>query len=136
MEAMTAQCAKHHFDRAVGLCGHCGLTFCAACLVYAHGPDKPPYCIPCALTAGGVRRASTAPKASWREKRARRKLLAAQAARLDEVAALGGSRAPRPAADATTPAEPGPIRAQVDHERSPLEEPIDWSAPFESSFAD
>ncbi|MGH2684753.1 MAG: hypothetical protein ACRDJP_04720 [Actinomycetota bacterium] len=116
MEAITAQCAKHHFDRAVALCGQCALTFCPSCLVYAFGPDKPPFCIPCALTVGGVRRsAASAPKVSWREKRARKKMLAAQ------NAAAG------------VPVEGAPAEASG---TAVEEEQIDWSAPFGTAFAD
>ena len=111
---MTAQCAKHHFDRAVDLCGQCGLTFCPACLVYAFGESKPPFCIPCALTAGGVRRSAATPKVSWREKRARRKQLVAQNAAAATEATVDGA--------AATPAVE--------------EEQIDWSAPFGTAFAD
>jgi hypothetical protein len=80
MDAVGAQCAKHHFDPAVAVCGRCDLTFCQACLVYAFGPNRPPFCIPCALTAGGVRHGATVAKVPWRERRARKKALAAQQA--------------------------------------------------------
>ena len=112
MEAVTAQCAKHHFDPAVAVCGQCGLTFCPACLVYAFGADKPPFCIPCALTVGGVRRGGAVAKVSWRERRARRKALETQ-----QVAAAS------PVAEPVESYEPA--------------ESYDWDSPFESTaFAD
>jgi len=53
--ATSTQCDKHLFEEAAGMCRTCRRPFCAECLVYAHGPNKAPFCIPCALTAAGVR---------------------------------------------------------------------------------
>jgi hypothetical protein len=53
--AESAQCDKHLFEEASGMCRACRRPFCAECLVYAQGPNKAPFCIPCALTAAGVR---------------------------------------------------------------------------------
>jgi hypothetical protein len=39
----------------VDLCGLCGCEFCANCLVYSFGAKKPPFCLPCAVQAAGVR---------------------------------------------------------------------------------
>jgi hypothetical protein len=36
-------------------CRTCGRAYCSRCLVFAFGPNKPPYCVSCALTASGVR---------------------------------------------------------------------------------
>jgi hypothetical protein len=52
---MEGRCERHLFDQAVDLCGHCGQEFCADCLVYSFGAAKPPFCLPCAVQAGGVR---------------------------------------------------------------------------------
>ena len=52
---MHRQCAKHVFEAAETTCGTCGLEFCSECLVYAFGPKKAPLCIPCAVTAAGIR---------------------------------------------------------------------------------
>jgi hypothetical protein len=49
------KCFKHIFNDAVGACRTCQNCFCEVCLVYAKGPRKPPYCVPCALVASGVR---------------------------------------------------------------------------------
>ena len=53
--ATSRQCDKHLFEEASGMCRSCRRLFCTDCLVYAHGPNKAPFCIPCALTAAGVR---------------------------------------------------------------------------------
>jgi hypothetical protein len=48
-------CIKHPHEPAEGLCRTCGAEYCADCIVYPFGPTKPPYCIPCAVAAGGLR---------------------------------------------------------------------------------
>ncbi|MDQ3145739.1 MAG: hypothetical protein M3R01_02195 [Actinomycetota bacterium] len=53
---MTARCDAHPFDVAGGLCESCRRDYCPGCLVYPKGEHRPPVCIPCALSAGGVRR--------------------------------------------------------------------------------
>jgi hypothetical protein len=50
-----SNCFKHIFDEAIGECRTCQNEFCESCLVFARGPHKPPYCVPCALVASGVR---------------------------------------------------------------------------------
>lgn len=57
-----ASCTKHPFDEATGSCRTCSDTFCTDCLVYIHGVEKPPFCIPCALVAAGLRRKKPAPR--------------------------------------------------------------------------
>jgi hypothetical protein len=54
--AMEGRCERHLFDRAIDLCGRCGLEYCPDCLVYSFGPAKPPFCLPCAVEAAGVRK--------------------------------------------------------------------------------
>lgn len=68
-------CAKHPHEMGVALCRRCGGAWCADCLVYAFGPKKPPYCMGCAMVAGGVRSAATRPAMSRKELKARRKEL-------------------------------------------------------------
>jgi hypothetical protein len=65
--ATTTQCDKHLFEEATGMCRVCRRPFCPECLVYAQGPNKAPFCIPCALTAAGVR--STAASQARRGRR-------------------------------------------------------------------
>lgn len=68
------QCVRHQFEPAIDRCRTCDETYCVECLVYALGPDQPPFCMNCALVAGGIRkRGSRAPKVSWRELRRREK---------------------------------------------------------------
>ena len=55
---MSRRCEKHPFERAADVCRQCVHDFCARCLVYPFGTRKPPYCIPCAVAAAGVRRES------------------------------------------------------------------------------
>jgi hypothetical protein len=50
-------CDAHPFDTAVGTCRNCKQDFCPDCLVFAFGPKKPPFCVPCALEAAGIRKA-------------------------------------------------------------------------------
>jgi hypothetical protein len=69
---MAARCTKHTFDVAVAQCRSCGEGFCGDCLVYTHGPSSPPFCVPCALVAAGVRRVSGAEKKAMKAARGRR----------------------------------------------------------------
>ncbi len=59
---MAHICQVHPYEVAEGLCRSCGGPFCADCLVYPFGPTKPPYCVPCAVTAAGVRRSARNPR--------------------------------------------------------------------------
>ena len=52
---MQGRCEKHLFEGAEDRCGKCGYEFCGECLVYSFGPKKPPFCIPCAVAAAGIR---------------------------------------------------------------------------------
>jgi len=61
-----ASCVKHQFETAQGQCRTCGELFCADCLIHALGPKQPPFCMQCALVAGGIRRA---PKGLKKQKR-------------------------------------------------------------------
>ena len=58
---MAHICQVHPYEAAEGLCRSCGGPFCADCLVYPFGPVKPPYCVPCAVTAAGVRKSARNP---------------------------------------------------------------------------
>jgi hypothetical protein len=66
---VATRCAKHNFELAAAVCRTCGDDFCEECLVYAHGPSKPPYCVPCALVAAGVRRHSPSQRKLHRSRR-------------------------------------------------------------------
>lgn len=52
---MQGRCDRHPFELAADICGRCGLEFCSECVVYSFGEKKPPFCIPCAVAAAGVR---------------------------------------------------------------------------------
>jgi hypothetical protein len=62
---MATSCEAHPFEIATDTCKTCNYDYCPECLVYPHGERKPPYCVPCALTAAGVR--STAARSPRRE---------------------------------------------------------------------
>jgi hypothetical protein len=65
---MQGRCDKHLFEGAEDRCGRCGYEFCGECLVYSFGPKKPPFCIPCAVAAAGIRsNAGHRPMADTRE---------------------------------------------------------------------
>ena len=67
---MEGRCERHQFDRAVDRCGRCGGEFCSTCVVYSFGPKKPPFCLPCAVTAAGVRtKAAKVPALSRKERK-------------------------------------------------------------------
>jgi len=70
---MDGRCDKHQFEPSERSCRSCGGQFCQDCLVYSHGPRKPPYCVSCALAAAGVR--STAQRQVVVSKRELRKTL-------------------------------------------------------------
>jgi hypothetical protein len=71
---LEGRCDKHLFERAADLCRECGHEFCPECLVYAFGPKQPPYCVPCAVSAAGIRRtAGNVPAMSTRDKKVRLK---------------------------------------------------------------
>ena len=81
---MEGRCERHQFDRAIDRCGRCGGEFCSTCVVYSFGPKKPPFCLPCAVTAGGLRtQAAKGPALSRKERKKlerERKAAAAQPA--------------------------------------------------------
>jgi hypothetical protein len=69
---MAARCTKHSFEVAVGQCRSCSEPFCDDCLVYTYGPSSPPFCVPCALIAAGVRRVTGAEKKAMRAARGKK----------------------------------------------------------------
>lgn len=72
-------CAKHPHERGAGICRRCGDAWCNDCLIYAFGPKKPPYCMPCAMFAGGVRTAASRPALPKRQLKALQKAAKAEA---------------------------------------------------------
>jgi hypothetical protein len=84
-------CAKHSHEMGVALCRRCGGAWCNDCLVYAFGPKKPPYCMSCAMVAGGVRTAGARPAMAKRDLKALQKAAKAEA----KAAAKEAKRAPQ-----------------------------------------
>ena len=70
---MSECCNKHPHEIGVAHCRRCGRAWCSTCLVYAFGPKKPPFCLSCAMVAGGVRTASALPALSKRQLKAQAK---------------------------------------------------------------
>lgn len=102
-------CTKHPHEQGAGLCQRCGMAWCQECLVFAFGPKKPPFCVECAMFAGGVRSAAPRPAMHRRELKARMKAMK-----------LAGKRpADVPAAFAAEPDEVGvtPALPSSDWER-------------------
>jgi hypothetical protein len=72
---MAESCGKHPHEKGIELCRRCGHAWCGSCLVYSFGPKKPPYCMSCAMLAGGVRTSATLPEMSRKERKMRLKAL-------------------------------------------------------------
>lgn len=94
-------CIRHFEEPLVARCRACDKPFCGRCLVFPFGPNKPPYCIGCALTASGVRNNKTlvmaapakAPKVDRKAERLQRKAAKAEA-KAAKQAARDGSASP------------------------------------------
>ena len=80
-------CMRHYEEPVVAHCRTCARPYCSRCLVYSFGPDKPPFCVGCALNASGVRNknkpvvamAEAAPTVDRRAERAQRRAEKAEA---------------------------------------------------------
>ncbi len=72
-------CIKHSFEPGIDMCRRCGGSWCKDCLVYAFGEKNPPFCMSCAMVAGGVRTTATRPALPKRELKALRKAINAEA---------------------------------------------------------
>jgi hypothetical protein len=69
---LDERCARHQFEAAVDRCRQCGHPFCGECLVYSFGEKQPPFCVPCALSAAGVRSNAARPPAMPKKELRRR----------------------------------------------------------------
>ena len=107
-------CMRHYEEPVVAHCRTCARPYCSRCLVYSFGPDKPPFCVGCALNASGVRNknkpipvaTAAAPGPDRRAERAQRKAEKAEAkanARALKRAAKRGEADPVAAPDAPRP---------------------------------
>jgi hypothetical protein len=90
---MEGRCERHLFDRAIDRCGRCGLEFCHTCVIYPFGNRKPPFCLPCAVEAAGVRSGAGSGRALSRRER---KQLERERRDGDLVGARGATRMPTP----------------------------------------
>ena len=68
---MIESCEKHPHERGVAICRRCGHSWCGTCLVYSFGPKKPPFCMSCAMVAGGVKSTATRPPMPRKELKSR-----------------------------------------------------------------
>ena len=76
---MLESCGKHPHEMGVALCRRCGHSWCSSCLVYAFGPKKPPFCMNCAMFAGGVRSNASRPAMTRKQIKAQAKAMKVEA---------------------------------------------------------
>ena len=103
-------CIRHYEEPVVAYCRTCSRPYCSRCLVYSFGPEKPPFCVGCALTASGVRNksrpipvaAQAAPAVDRKLERAQRKAEKAEA-KANARALKRAAKHPDPALDAEAP---------------------------------
>jgi hypothetical protein len=121
---------RHFEEPEAARCRTCDRPFCNRCLVWSFGPNKPPYCIGCALTASGVR---TPPKTVVvankptaqvkRELKEQKRAEKAEARALKRAARKKGAEAEE--APERTSTVPAPVRLSTPSRYgTPLDEPI------------
>lgn len=76
---MLDSCGKHPHEMGVAFCRRCGGSWCSSCLVFAFGSKKPPFCMSCAMLAGGVRTSAALPAMPRKQLKAQMKALKAEA---------------------------------------------------------
>jgi hypothetical protein len=130
---MLDSCTKHPHEAATALCGRCGHGWCSACLVFAHGPKKPAFCLGCAMVAGGVKCSGALPAMPKRELKARMKALKAAAKAEAKAGANAGQAAAAPA-EIPEAEVPGidPVEETVLEEPAVQDTaaPTDWATPW------
>jgi hypothetical protein len=84
---LDERCARHQFEAAIDRCRQCGHPFCGECLVYSFGEKQPPFCVPCALSAAGVRSNAARPAAMPKKELRRRQKAEARVAEEAEARA-------------------------------------------------
>ena len=105
-------CVRHYEEPMAATCRSCKASFCGRCLVYAFGPKKPPFCIGCALNAGGIRpgyQITPVVSAATDRRVAKAEKQAAKAAAKAAKAASKGRRGRRHDEQAPQPVAAGPI---------------------------
>jgi hypothetical protein len=93
---MLESCGKHPHEMGVALCRRCGYAWCSTCLVYSFGPKKPPFCMSCAMVAGGVRSNAALPAMPRKQLKAQMRALKAEA----KAAAKGAKSEPKESVEA------------------------------------
>jgi hypothetical protein len=116
---MLESCSKHPHEMGVALCRRCGGSWCSSCLVYSFGPKKPPYCMSCAMVAGGVRTSSALPAMPKRQLKAQMRALKAEA----KAEAKAAARAEAPEAEREASPE-------TERELAEAYSQTDWSTPW------
>jgi hypothetical protein len=124
-------CMRHFEDPEVARCRSCDRPFCSRCLVWSFGPNKPPFCVGCALNASGVRNpaktvvvSSIPPAQLKREQKAQRRAEKAEARALKRAARKQG---PEPEVEQVrTTSVPAPVRLSTPASRygTAADEPI------------
>jgi hypothetical protein len=117
---MLDSCSKHPHERGVALCRRCGGSWCSSCLVYSFGPKKPPYCMSCAMVAGGVRTSAALPAMPKRQLKAQMRALKAEAKAQAKAAAQ-----PEP-----TPEREPEVSPETERELAEAYSQTDWSTPW------
>lgn len=115
-------CAKHSHERGLAPCRRCGGSWCANCLIYSFGPNKPPFCMACAMFAGGVRSAAKRPALPRRELKALQKAIKAEA----KADAKQGAKAGKP----SEPEAPRAAAASEVASPTPAPATSDWETPW------
>ena len=128
-------CAKHPHEAGIAICRRCGDAWCKDCLVYAFGDKKPPFCMGCAMVAGGVRTSGARPAMPRRELKALQKAAKAEA----KVAAKAAKDAPEPAREeeqAVAAVEVAPVEAAAPSEPVGSGWETPWWEDRQPTFAD
>lgn len=104
-------CQKHPHEPGSAICRRCGGAWCKDCLVYAFGAKKPPFCMSCAMVAGGVRTGGARPAMPRRELKALQKAAKAEAKAAAKAANGASEEQPEEAhvAAAVEVAPPAPV---------------------------
>jgi hypothetical protein len=117
---MLDSCNKHPHEMGVALCRRCGQAWCSTCLVYSFGPKKPPYCMSCAMVAGGVRTSASLPAMSRRQLKAQLRSVKAHTKAEAKAAAQAAAQAE---------AEPA-MSAETERELADAFSETNWSTPW------
>lgn len=115
-------CAKHPHEPGRAICRRCGGSWCNDCLVYSFGPKKPPYCMGCAMVAGGVRTSAARPAMPKRELKALLKIAKAEAKSARSPKSAKPGTAPEPTSDDTPASAVSDVAAELPAE--------DWDQPW------